>query len=77
MISKNEERRRAYFSSLTEGDIIEGEVVEYIDDHLALVEINRFLVRCIMKKKVPEGAKVKLLLKEKNPEKNIVILKVL
>ena len=77
MISKNEERRKAYFSSLKEGDIIIGEIVEYIEDHLALVEIDKFLVRCIMKKKLPEGAKVKLLLKEKNIKKNLVILKAL
>ncbi|MFO7734822.1 MAG: hypothetical protein R6W70_01265 [bacterium] len=69
------ERRRAFFSSLKEGDTVNGEITEYLDDHTALVDISGFLVRCVMKNIVPAGKKVSLVIHEINREKNLVVMK--
>ncbi len=73
----NEERRNAYFATLKENDVIQGRVVEYVDDHTALVEIESFLVRCIMKYKVPLDAAVRLKIERMDHSKNLVVLKVI
>lgn len=72
----HEERRMNYFSSLKEGDVIQGTVIEYVGDHVALVEINTFLVRCIMKEKVKVGQTVSLRLDTLDRAKNLVVLKI-
>lgn len=68
-------RRKAFFSSLKEGDIVNGEITEYLNDHTALVDISGFLVRCVMKNIVPQGEKVSLIIHEINSEKNLVVMK--
>lgn len=75
--TSNEERRIQYFSSLKEGDILTGTVIEYLDDHVALVEIKTFLVRCMMKEKVKINQTVKLRLDKLDRNKNLVVLKII
>lgn len=72
-----EERKSKYFSSLKEGSVLKGKLIEYVNDDTAIVEISGFLVRCTLKHKIAVGREVELRLEKLDFSGNLVVLKVL
>jgi len=72
-----EERKSEYFSKIEQGAILTGIVEEYISDSYAIVEIDGFLVRCKMEKKLILNSKVRLKLVTKDLKSEKFVLKVL
>ena len=69
------ERRGAFFSKLKIGQVIEGKVVELINDEFAIVEIEGHLIRCKMKNKVKENKIIKLKLEKLDWNSEVIVLK--
>ncbi len=77
MVLSPEERKSKYFSSLKEGAVLKGKLIEYVASDIAIVEINGFLVRCTLKQKIAEGKEVELRLEKLDFSGNLVVLKVI
>ncbi len=72
-----EERKSRYFSSLEEGAVLTGKVVEYLSSDIAIVEINGFLIRSRMEKRVSTGKTVHLKVLKKDFRDQQLVLKII